>query len=88
MIRKVISEKLTSQVDKLRSIIDGLHSASTPGNIVASFKAAVIFHDYNQNMKKFNDSMPTVRVIKEKSRFRKDKNYIKEILLFRVDLNN
>lgn len=72
--RKCISEKLTTQVDKLRRIIDGLHSASTPGNIVSSFEAAGIFHAYNQTMKNFNNSMPYVKVIKEKSRFKKDKS--------------
>lgn len=84
--RKCITGKLTTQVDKLRRIIDGLHSASTPGNIVSSFEAAGVFHAYDQTMKNFNNSMPYVKVIKEKSRFKKDKNYTEENLIFRLDL--
>lgn len=84
--RKILSEKLTTQVDKLRRIIDGLHSASTPGNVVSAFEAAGIVHQYDISMTNFNQCMPTVKVIKEKSRFRKNKNYLEETLFFRVNI--
>lgn len=41
--RKIISEKLSTQIDKIWRIFDGIHSAPTPGNVVAAFETAGIF---------------------------------------------
>ena len=83
--RKILSEKLSAQVDQLR-IIDELHTATTPENVVSAFEVAGIFHQYDISMTNFNQCMPTVKVIKEKSRFRKSNNYLEEKLLFRVNI--
>lgn len=74
--RKVISEKLSTQVDKLRRIIDGLHSATTPGNVVSAFEAAGIFHQYDQSMSNFKGAVFFIIEL----RYRPENLYI--ILLF------
>ena len=60
--RKILSEKLSTQVDKLRRIIDGIHSATTPGNVVSVFEVAGIFHQYDISMTNFNQCMRPLKL--------------------------
>ena len=41
--RKVLSEKLSTQIDKVWRIFDGIHSTSAPGNVVAAVETSGIF---------------------------------------------